>query len=143
MKYFLRHEAFWPVIVLLYVAVFALVLGGCQTVTVKRGDETFTATAFLTKLNLNTTCAQYDTEGNLVSQTAQTLNSTGDVDMLHEAGNIFAQGFAAAVKLGGKAATGGVAGVRGVVTLPSGQQAYVACNGEHGVVIPMLESKEP
>lgn len=123
-------------------AVLAVVaLAGCQSVTITRGDETTKVTAFMTKVKLTTSCAQYDPSGNLLAQTSQDFGSEGDVAMLHEAGSIFAQGMAAAVKLGGKAVAP-VPGIRGMVASPDGR-SVTACNGEHTTAIPMLEAKEP
>lgn len=123
------------------VVLLLVALAGCQSVTITRGDETTKVTAFLTKVKLTTSCAQYDPSGNLLAQTSQDFGAEGDVAMLHEAGSIFAQGMAAAVKLGGKAVAP-VPGIRGMVASPDGR-AVTACNGEHTTPISMLEAKEP
>jgi hypothetical protein len=119
-------------------------LPACQSVTIQRGDERTTMRSFLTKLKLATSCAEYDPSGNLLAQTQQDFGSEGDTAMLHAAGEIFAEGMAAAAKLAAKGATGGAApGIRGSVTTPSGKTFIVACNGERMAMIPELEAKEP
>src|SRR4051812_27823036 len=108
-----------------------LAFTGCESVTIRRGDEQTTVMALFTKVKLTSSCAEFGPDGNVLAQTAQDFGSEGDTAMLHEAGAIFAQGFAAAAKMGGKAATGGVApGIRGTVTTSTGKTFIVACNGE-------------
>jgi hypothetical protein len=139
----LAHE-FGAFAVAAAVLLALLALAGCQSLTVTRGDETIKVSSTLTKLNFTTTCAQYDASGNLLSQTTQNINSTGDVDMLHEAGAIVGQALAFAAKLGAKAATGGAApAIRGAVPSYGDARAVTACNGEHTTTIPMLEAGEP
>lgn len=118
-----------------------LALAGCQAVTITRGDETVSARSFLTKLNLATSCAEYDASGNLLSQTSQTFNSEGDAQALAAAGSFVGTVLGGVAKL---VPIPGVPGIRqGAVATPPRAPAVTACNGERTTPVPMLEAKEP